>query len=108
MNVYEAISDYLMNSMYNENGLASRGALAAIVTEYDALAPDWANAPDWAQWYAIDADGERRWFEEEPTVMKAHGMWNAYGSDLLDVEAWNEVDEGIDWRLCKWSREVTK
>ena len=33
----------------------------------DPYAPDWSQAPEWAQWYAIDGDGQRWWFEIEPT-----------------------------------------
>lgn len=112
MNVYEAISDYLMNSMYNENGLASRGALAAIVTEYDALAPtpkDWAVYPN-AMWYVIEINGDALWFEDEPQ----HNGWRWTNADWFNdvgYEHGRKVDlpEGVDPRLCKWSRpEVTK
>jgi hypothetical protein len=28
--------------------------------------PDWATAPEWAQWFAIDGDGEGFWYAKEP------------------------------------------
>ena len=34
----------------------------------DPNAPDWSQAPDWANWYAIDADGQRWWHELEPSI----------------------------------------
>ena len=30
------------------------------------MKPDWENAPDWAQWVAMDADGTWWWFDEKP------------------------------------------
>jgi hypothetical protein len=28
--------------------------------------PSWADAPDWANYLAMDADGEWHWFDERP------------------------------------------
>lgn len=28
--------------------------------------PDWRDAPDWAQWLALDPDGSWFWYEVEP------------------------------------------
>jgi len=28
--------------------------------------PDWKDAPEWAQWVAMDADGVWFWYEEKP------------------------------------------
>jgi hypothetical protein len=33
------------------------------------FAPNWDDAPEWANWWAQDSDGQWRWFELEPTVM---------------------------------------
>lgn len=30
--------------------------------------PDWLKAPDWAQWWAVDADGQTAWFATEPQI----------------------------------------
>ena len=111
MNVYEATSDYLMNSMYNENGIASRGALAAIVTEYDALAPDWSRAPDDARWYTIDANGAATWSDEEPFFSSAgkfpETFWDVNGEYHTENKPIS-LPLGIDWRLCKWQRPEAK
>ncbi len=38
--------------------------------------PDWAAAPDWAQFCAKDADGDWHWFSHEPSVLnKRHKVW---------------------------------
>ena len=107
MNVYEAISDYLTNSMYNENGYHSRSTLAALVPDYDALAPDWSNAPEWAQWYCIDAFGGASWTLTEPFVNDLE--WhNKDSSDWWTSAGYVELLIGIDWRLCKWQRPGVK
>ncbi|XQA74642.1 hypothetical protein ACM9XA_03635 [Xanthomonas sacchari] len=28
--------------------------------------PSWDDAPDWAQWLAMDADGQWYWYESKP------------------------------------------
>jgi hypothetical protein len=33
--------------------------------------PDWSQAPEWAQWWAVDSDGEAYWYEEEPRATTA-------------------------------------
>lgn len=30
--------------------------------------PDWATAPDWAKWWAVDEVGEANWYEDEPKL----------------------------------------
>ena len=36
--------------------------------------PDWSQAPEWAQWVAMERDGEWNWYECEPT-MSDEGQW---------------------------------
>ena len=104
MNVYEAIENYILNSMYNGDGIASRGQLAAIVDAYDALAPDWSNAPGWAQWYAIDVGGDAYWWEDEPDC----GFLQWLSNDEFCEAKTVDLPIGIDWRLCKWQRPEVK
>lgn len=33
----------------------------------------WDKAPEWAQWAAMDADGEWWWYENEPEI--SHILW---------------------------------
>jgi hypothetical protein len=37
--------------------------------------PDWKDAPKWAQWLAMDSDGEWWWFEEKPRLVLYHDFW---------------------------------
>ena len=39
-----------------------------------AREPDWSKAPWWANWWAVDSDGEACWFDERPTLDK-DGIW---------------------------------
>lgn len=54
--------------------------------------PDWANAPKWAQWFAIDGDGEGYWYKEKPIKNKfqwCHGG-NAEFIDNFNTSNWEE------------------
>lgn len=87
----------------------AKSIVQATVDAYDALAPDWADAPEWAQWFAIDPNGDGFWFHDEP---KANEWRWTNGDWFRDVgyEKGRRVNIplGVDWRLCKWQRpEVT-
>jgi len=60
------------------------------------MKPSWDDAPEWAQWLAIDFDGEWIWFECEP-ISNEYGFW-----DVSKVNAKSETAGfGIvkDWHL---------
>ena len=40
----------------------------------------WDNAPRWANWLAMDADGRWHWFENEPTQQPFY--WHAIGKSM--------------------------
>lgn len=79
---------------------------ARLVAAYDALAPDWSQAPEWAQWCAVVPGGRALW-SETPLVLlpegdgwtdeDAIGLWSRAGW-IVDLPL------GVDWRLCKWQR----
>ena len=89
----------------------------ATVNAYDALAPDWSQAPDGAQWYTIDADGVATFFDVEPEWEMFEWVidWRSdpdapsYPNEPLILDAPKiDVPIGVDWRLLKWQRpEVT-
>ena len=41
------------------------------------MKPDWKDAPAWANWLAMDSDGEWYWYALEPSIME--GVWDAVG-----------------------------
>ena len=76
-----------------------------LIGAYQALAPDWNNAPTWARWCAIDADGERIWHVDKPQLNEFQHVWLS-GTGLRGEKF--ALPLGIDWRLCIWQRpEVT-
>ena len=36
--------------------------------------PDWNNAPKWANWLAMDEDGDWYWYEDKPQHLSI-GVW---------------------------------
>ena len=42
-----------------------------------AIEPDWSEAPDWAQYWAMDADGFQWWYAEKPSRLAT--CWNGGG-----------------------------
>lgn len=107
MNVYEAMKEMRADADLYSIGDALE-VLHATADAYDALAPDWANAPDWAQWYAIDCtlfeDGgsDAAFFEHEPVIDS--GEWIAETGKVTAAGSFIPLPLGIDWRLCKWQR----
>ena len=80
----------------------AKAVVSDVVADYDALAPDWTQAPDWAQWYSIDTDGNCLWHRSQPITQSYPGGWitrdnNAHAKHV-------RLPLGIDWRLCIWQR----
>ena len=62
---------------------------------------DWSRAPDWANWWAMDADRKSHWFSEEPYLNDSVGEWilrnNGEGLDNIFLPS---LDYGYhsNWR----------
>lgn len=41
--------------------------------------PDWKDAPEWAQFLAMDADGEWYWYESMPRISEISQLWCVTG-----------------------------
>jgi hypothetical protein len=81
----------------------------ALLAAYDALAPDWSTAPAWANWYALDADGEAGWYDDEPPLVDGLAFWDCPDTYRTLVVGNVATPLGIDWRLCIWQRpEATR
>lgn len=57
--------------------------------------PDWSQAPEWAMFHAINANGTGHWYQHEPqhrTIgwVKRDGRWHGDIGYLLPL--------GVDWR----------
>jgi hypothetical protein len=71
----------------------------------DAGDVDWTQAPEWANWRAVDPNGWAHWFQEEPIKLMTinYSGWVAKTINGIQqgAELWaSEVDLplGVDWR----------
>lgn len=116
MNVYEAmgrIVDYAISYLDIVPDTAASNedvaTIAQLLDAYAELAPDWANAPEWAQWVTIFDNGKLVYWECEPAPrIMPRGEYAWIEKDgrtgMARAEQVNPLPLGIDWRLCKWSR----
>lgn len=58
---------------------------------------DWSEAPDWAEWWAVDSDGLGWWFENKPHIINDPineiKIWWAAGKledDEFDSDNWQQ------------------
>jgi len=45
--------------------------------------PDWDDAPEWANYVAMDVDGNWFWFENEPEYSHRLGVWEDRKKDRI-------------------------
>ena len=88
----------------NDEEREAMNMVADLITAYDALAPDWTQAPDWAQWCAINANGLRYWFDVEPLAMHGATGWVNRGNDKQSFDKEVRLPLGIAWTICIWQR----
>lgn len=65
-----------------------------------AMEPDWSKAPEWARWWAVDADGSPYWFEEKPEQHLV--TWQAASGQYED----SDREPNADWRTTLQQRLV--
>ena len=56
--------------------------------------PNWCDAPDFAEYLAMDSDGEWYWYEVEPEWDGCR--WNYTGAVMLAGELETEADESLE------------
>ena len=64
---------------------------------------DWSKAPDWAQYWAMDLDGDSFWYESAPELDVADGVWStikqeSFGSEIRNVFAPAFGVDKKDWK----------
>ena len=70
------------------------------------IEPDWSTAPRWAQWFAIDGNGEAWWYEIEPYVRTRDNMW---GMKFSYNEGWQcEPTETYLEAIWDWQNSLKK
>ena len=50
------------------------------------IKPNWKKAPLWAEWWAVDPDGNAFWFDEKPEYYKNGGYKNQGHWDVPNRE----------------------
>ncbi len=58
--------------------------------------PEWDKAPEWAQWWAVEASEIALWFEFEPALNPERFVWEA--SNGYNQTYGVCLPIGIDWR----------
>lgn len=46
--------------------------------------PQWDNAPEWAEWHAVDADGNGYWFSNKPRYFE--DVWGNSAITVVGIE----------------------
>lgn len=63
----------------------------------DTTKPSWEDAPEWANWLALDCDGNWWWFENEPWFQGApYNEWTSTGK--AEVAKHFELAESLESR----------
>lgn len=82
---------------------------ARLVAAYDALAPDWSQAPEDATSYVIHADGKAEWLrvvsrDKQIAPIENGVQWSYQYVFYAEYAGLVVLPLGIDWRLCIWPR----
>ena len=92
---------------------AARQRIAALEAEVERLRaasqvphPDWTKAPEWAQWWAVDARGISWWYQHQPAPVETE--WYVAQSYLAQSQAGERIylQLGIDWRTTLQQRPL--
>ena len=55
------------------------------------MKPSWKDAPEWAQWLAMDKAGNWFWFQREPEVMPDGMLRRNFGLQIFAGETIGQV-----------------
>ena len=58
------------------------------------LKPNWDKAPEWAEWWAVDENGQCYWYKRKPYLSRIDKYWNYPDLDckaeLVIIDGWKE------------------
>jgi len=59
------------------------------------MKPDWKDAPEWAEWLALDGRGEWCWHEKAPSISTFRQVWfndgeKEFAATDLSEQDWKE------------------
>jgi hypothetical protein len=76
-----------------------------LVTVQRAVQPNWEDAPEWAEWYAVDSTGSGFWYPDEPVLDVEAGVWeNDHPFIALDESSVEQPTP--EWQTMKWQRST--
>ncbi len=62
------------------------------------MKPSWDDAPSWANWLAMDENGEWFWYELQPKKSYARGFWASAGRSKAASQKAKDWDETLEQR----------
>lgn len=73
------------------------------------MKPDWKDAPEWANWLAMDGDGRWNWYNCEPIWDSELQIWVLSDEDNGIFEDASDGPDcsGIDWDSA-WSEKESR
>jgi hypothetical protein len=81
----EALVSWRQELEFDEERMHIDKALEWLDTLPAAPAPDWSSAPEWAMWWAVDANGGAYWHTDKPSATVDENAWLANDSMEWDV-----------------------
>lgn len=60
--------------------------------DFKTMKPDWKDAPEWANWLAIDEDYSWCWYEEKPMISESNDHWIRSDGDweFCNCNSWKD------------------
>ncbi len=62
----------------------------------DMNTPDWKDAPEWANWLAMDADGRWFWYKDKPEA--------GHSTFITQTQVWEATPIKPDWKETRQQR----
>jgi hypothetical protein len=59
------------------------------------MKPDWKDAPEWANYLAMDKSGDWFWYASRPALLDSEGSWGSPAGhyELCEMTGWKETLE---------------
>lgn len=70
--------------------------------------PDWASAPEWANWWAANAGKTMGWYELKPIIITGDPYWSEQHGRKLHANMLTDLPVGVDWRTTLVARPAAQ
>lgn len=85
-----------------------RAQLAAAQQQEAMPVPDWASAPEWANWWAANAGKTMGWYELKPIIITGDPYWSEQHGRKLHANMLTDLPVGVDWRTTLVARPAAQ